>query len=50
MRIAEFSVRNVPFMMVLFAMLIALGAMALRDIPRTEDPYFPISAFSIVTI
>jgi multidrug efflux pump subunit AcrB len=50
MRIAEFSVRNVPFMMVLFALLVALGAMALRDIPRTEDPYFPISAFSIVTI
>ncbi len=50
MRIAEFSVRNAPFMVVVFAMLIALGLMALRDIPRTEDPYFPISAFNIVTI
>ncbi|HEY0972891.1 MAG TPA: efflux RND transporter permease subunit [Solimonas sp.] len=50
MRIAEFSVRNVPFMMVVFAMLLAIGLMALRDIPRTEDPYFPISAFSIIAI
>ncbi len=50
MRLAEFSVRNVPFMMVLFAMLLAIGVMAWRDIPRTEDPYFPISAFSIVAI
>ena len=50
MRIAEFSVRNVPFMMVLFLMLLALGLIAWRDIPRTEDPYFPISAFSVITI
>lgn len=50
MRIAEFSVRNVPFMLVVFAMLLAIGLTALRDIPRTEDPYFPISAFSIVAI
>ena len=50
MRIAEFSVRNVPFMVVLFAMLLALGFTSLRDIPRTEDPYFPISAFSIIAI
>ncbi len=50
MRISEFSVRNVPFMAVLFLMLLALGFMAWRDIPRTEDPYFPISAFSIITV
>ncbi|QHS09683.1 efflux RND transporter permease subunit [Sinimarinibacterium sp. NLF-5-8] len=50
MRITEFSVRNTPFMMVLFALLVAIGLTSLRDIPRTEDPYFQISAFSVIAI
>ncbi|MGH8445243.1 MAG: efflux RND transporter permease subunit, partial [Solimonas sp.] len=47
---SEFSVRNMPFMMVAFLLLIALGVSAWTKISRTEDPHFPISAFSIVTI
>jgi multidrug efflux pump subunit AcrB len=50
MRIVDFAVRNVPFMGVVFLLLVALGVSAWRDIPRTEDPYFPISAFSIVAV
>ena len=50
MRIAEFSVRNVPFMAVMFVLMIAIGVTAWRDMPRTEDPHFPITAFSIVAI
>jgi multidrug efflux pump subunit AcrB len=47
MRISDFAVRNYPFTIVVFVMMIALGVSALRDIARTEDPYFPISAFMI---
>lgn len=50
MNIAALSVRNGPFMLVLFGLLIALGFSSLQSIPRSEDPYFPISAFRIVTV
>ncbi len=50
MRIVDFAVRNAAFMGVMFLLLVALGVSAWRDIPRTEDPYFPISAFSIIAV
>lgn len=50
MNIAAFSVRNFPFTLVLFALLVAIGLSSLQAIPRTEDPYFPISAFTIVAV
>ncbi len=50
MSLSEFSVRNFPFTLVMFGLLAALGISSLRSIPRTEDPYFPISAFSIVAV
>ena len=50
MRISDFAVRNYPFTIVIFALLIAIGASAWQSIPRTEDPYFPISAFQIVAV
>lgn len=50
MRISEFAVRNSAFMLVAFTLLIALGISAWQKIARTEDPYFPISAFSVVLV
>lgn len=50
MNIAAFSVRNFPFTLVMFALLVAIGLSSLKSIPRTEDPYFPISAFTIVAV
>ncbi|HEX4872948.1 MAG TPA: efflux RND transporter permease subunit [Nevskiaceae bacterium] len=50
MRLAEFAVRNVAFTATFFALLVAIGLSSLRDIPRTEDPYFPISAFTVIAV
>jgi len=50
MNISDFAVRNFPFTLVLFGLMIAIGISSLNAIPRTEDPYFPISAFSIVAV
>src|SRR3546814_555422 len=50
MRISEFAVRNVPLMLVASLLLAALGFSAWSKISRTEDPHFPISAFSIVLV
>ncbi|NGY05156.1 efflux RND transporter permease subunit [Solimonas terrae] len=50
MRISDFAVRNVPFMLVASLLLGALGISAWLKISRTEDPHFPISAFSVVVV
>lgn len=50
MRISEFAVRNMPFMLVASLLLAALGLSAWQKISRTEDPHFPFSAFSIVVL
>ena len=50
MRLWEFAVRRWQFTLVLFALLIAMGWTAFRDIPRSEDPIFPIPVVSIVAI
>ncbi len=50
MRLTEFSIRNHQFTLVVFALLILIGFSSYMAIPRTEDPYFPISAFQVVTI
>jgi len=50
MRISDFAVRNVPFMLVASLLLAALGISAWLKISRTEDPHFPISAFSIIVV
>ncbi|HSW11554.1 MAG TPA: efflux RND transporter permease subunit [Solimonas sp.] len=50
MRISDFSVRNPQFTVLIFLLLCALGWNAWREMPRTEDPYFPISAFQVITI
>ncbi len=48
--LSAFSVRHWQFTLVLFAMLIALGTNALRSIPRTEDPHFPIPVMIVKAV
>ncbi len=50
MRLTEFSIRNHQFTMVVFALLVMIGLSSFISIPRTEDPYFPISAFRVIAI
>ena len=50
MRISDFSIKNYQFTIVIFLLLSAIGLSAYKAIPRTEDPYFDISAFRINVI
>ncbi len=50
MKIAEFSVKNRQFTIVVFLLLIGLGVSASLGIPRSEDPIFPIPTFAVVAI
>ncbi|HSN69991.1 MAG TPA: efflux RND transporter permease subunit [Steroidobacteraceae bacterium] len=50
MRIWEFAVRRWQFTLVVFALLVAIGWTAFREIPRSEDPIFPIPVVSIVAV
>jgi len=50
MKIAELSVKNPQFTLVVFALLAALGVSSFMSIPRSEDPQFPIPGFVIVAI
>jgi multidrug efflux pump subunit AcrB len=50
MKFLEFPIRRYQFTLVAFALLVALGVSSFRNIPRQEDPYFPISVFSITAV
>ncbi|WP_370263741.1 efflux RND transporter permease subunit [Limnobacter sp.] len=50
MKLSDFSIKNYQFTLVIFFLLTAIGLSAYKDIPRTEDPYFDISAFRINVI
>lgn len=50
MNISAFSVRQWQFTLVLFAMLVAMGVNSFFDIPRAEDPHFPVPVFSIAAV
>ncbi len=50
MKLAEFSVKNFQFTIVVFVMLIGLGLTSLLNIPRSEDPVFPIPIFTVVAV
>ncbi len=50
MRLWAFSVHRWQFTLVVFALLIALGAYAFSAIPRQEDPSFPIPVTSVIVI
>ncbi len=48
MRVWAFAVARWQFTLVLFMLLIALGAVAVLDIPRSEDPNFPIPVSTVI--
>lgn len=50
MKLAEFSVKNFQFTVVLFAMLAALGVQSWLTIPRGEDPPLSVPFFTIVAV
>jgi multidrug efflux pump subunit AcrB len=50
MKLSDFSIKNYQFTLVIFFLLSAIGISAYQNIPRTEDPYFDISAFRINVI
>jgi multidrug efflux pump subunit AcrB len=50
MNVSEFSVKNYQFTLVIFLMMLSLGAYCLITIPKAEDPVFPIPQFFIVGI
>ena len=50
MSIVAFAVRRWQFTVLLFLMLIALGATSWFSIPRGEDPVFPIPTFSTIVV
>jgi multidrug efflux pump subunit AcrB len=50
MSFLEFPIRRYQFTLVAFAMLVALGVTSFLNIPRQEDPYFPISVFQIIVV
>lgn len=50
MRIAEFSVKNYQFTLVIFLMALLLGLNALFNMPRSEDPPFEAPIFAIVAV
>ncbi|MBX7125023.1 MAG: efflux RND transporter permease subunit [Cyclobacteriaceae bacterium] len=50
MRIAEFSVKNYQFTLIIFVLLLALGLNSLVNMPRGEDPEMEQPSFSIAVV
>ncbi len=50
MRIAEFSVKNWQFTIIIFVMVLAIGLNSLFNMPRGEDPNFRTPQFIVVAI
>ncbi len=50
MKIAEFSVKNWQFTIIIFVMVIAIGMNSLFNMPRGEDPNFKSPQFIVVAI
>ena len=50
MKLTEFSVKSWQFTVVLFVMLVALGAAAWTTIPRLEDPPIDFPSYTIVAV
>jgi multidrug efflux pump subunit AcrB len=50
MRLADFSVRNYQFTIIIFLMAAALGLHALFTIPQAEDPTFAVPTFTVVAV
>jgi multidrug efflux pump subunit AcrB len=50
MRIAEFSVKNYQFTLIIFTLVLAIGVNSLVNMPRGEDPETDQPSFSIVVV
>jgi multidrug efflux pump subunit AcrB len=50
LNLAEAAIRNFRFTIVVFLMMVAIGASAFHGIARTEDPYFPYPGFRIIGV
>ena len=50
MGLTEFSVKRFQFTLVMFLLLIAVGLNALQNIPRAEDPVFPIPVVIVTAV
>jgi multidrug efflux pump subunit AcrB len=50
MKIAEFSVKNWQFTIIIFVMVLAIGLNSLFNMPRGEDPSFKTPQFIVVAI
>lgn len=50
MKIAEFSVKNWQFTLIVFVMMLALGLNSLLNMPRGEDPETTAPSFAIIVI
>src|SRR5574341_2367226 len=50
MQIAEYSVKNYQFTIVVFLALVAIGINSLLTISRSEDPVFPIPTYAVIAI
>jgi multidrug efflux pump subunit AcrB len=50
MKLVEFPVKNFQFTVVMFAMIVALGAASWLTIPRGEDPPLSFPSFNVVAV
>ena len=50
MKISDYAVKNYQFTLVIFLMIIALGATTILNMPRSEDPELHAPQFPIVAI
>ncbi len=50
MKITEYSVRNYPFMLVMFVMVAVVGVVTLLTMPRAEDPQISPPEFPIIAV
>ncbi|MBI2510897.1 MAG: efflux RND transporter permease subunit [Opitutae bacterium] len=50
MKLTEFSVKNFQFTIIFFLLLIAVGWLSFRAIPRTEDPQLSFPGYNIVVV
>ena len=50
MSLLEFPIRRFQFTIVVFLLLAAIGWSSFQNIARSEDPYFPISAFVVIAV
>jgi multidrug efflux pump subunit AcrB len=50
MKIAEFSVKNYQFTIIIFVMVLAIGLNSLFNMPRGEDPTFKSPQFGVVVV